>query len=89
MSFTLLSSPLQGLTDFRFRNVFNKYFDGIDSFYAPFIRLHGKRAIKPVYERDLLPSNNIGIKLIPQIVTRDADEFIFVAKYVQNFGYRA
>src|SRR5690606_5851122 len=39
MSSKLLSSPLQGFTDFRFRNAFNHYFGGIDTFYSPYIRL--------------------------------------------------
>jgi tRNA-dihydrouridine synthase len=88
MSFTLLSSPLQGFTDFRFRNAFNKYFGGIDIFYAPYIRLNGKLKIKPAYERDILPENNTDLEVIPQIMTNDADEFIFVAKYVQELGYK-
>lgn len=88
MSFTLLSSPLQGFTDFRFRNTFNKYFGGIDTFYAPYIRLNGKLEIKPGYERDLLPKNNSVTDLIPQIMTNDAEEFLFVSKYVQSLGYK-
>ena len=88
MSFTLLSSPLQGFTDFRFRNAFNKYFGGIDTFYAPYIRLNGKLVVKPAYERDLLPQNNTVDELIPQIMTNDADEFLFVSKYVQQLGYK-
>ena len=50
MSFTLLSSPLQGFTDFRFRNSFNTIFGGIDTFYSPYIRLNGKFEIKNSYE---------------------------------------
>ncbi len=88
MNFKLLSSPLQGFTDFRFRNAFNKYFGGIDTFYAPYIRLNGKREVKQANQRDILPENNTGIALIPQIMTKDADEFIFVAKYVQQLGYK-
>jgi tRNA-dihydrouridine synthase len=88
MSFTLLSSPLQGFTDFRFRNAFNTYFGGIDTFYSPYIRLNGKRIIKPAYERDILPENNSDLNVIPQIITNDADEFLFVANYVQQFGYK-
>jgi len=88
MSFTLLSSPLQGFTDFRFRNAFNTYFGGIDTFYSPYIRLNGKRNIKPAYERDILPENNSDLNVIPQIITNDADEFLFVANYVQQFGYK-
>lgn len=88
MLHTLLSSPLQGFTDFRFRNAFNKYFGGIDTFYTPYIRFNGKLEIKPAYERDLLPKNNTVKELIPQIMTNSADEFLFVAKYVQQMGYK-
>ncbi len=88
MSFTLLSSPLQGFTDFRFRNAFHHYFGGIDTFYAPYIRLDGKLVVKASYQRDLLPENNSTPELIPQVITNDAEEFLFVAKYVQQFGYK-
>ena len=43
--------------------------------------------IKPASERDIFPENNSSTDLIPQIITKDADEFIFVAKYVQKLGY--
>jgi tRNA-dihydrouridine synthase len=88
MDYTLLSSPLQGFTDFRFRNAQNKIFGGIDTFYSPYIRLNGKLVIKPSYERDLLPENNLGLEVIPQIITNDADEFLFVAQYVREMGYK-
>ena len=35
----------------------------------------------------MLPENNIGLEVIPQIITNDADEFLFVAKYVKDLGY--
>lgn len=88
MDYTLLSSPLQGFTDFRFRNAQNKLFGGIDTYYSPYIRLNGKLVIKPSYERDLLPENNVGLEVIPQVITNDADEFLFVAKYVRELGYK-
>ena len=88
MSITLLSSPLQGFTDFRFRNAFHKYFGGIDTFYSPYIKLNGKLVVKGSYERDILPENNDTLEVIPQIITNDAEEFLFVAKYVQQYGYK-
>jgi len=84
---TIYSSPLQGFTDFRFRNAFKKYFGGIDYYIAPYIRLNGKQEIKPANERDILPENNRLPDLIPQIITKDSGEFLFVAKYVQELGY--
>jgi len=87
MSITLLSSPLQGFTDFRFRNAFHHYFGGIDTFYAPYIRLNGKLIIKNSYQKDLQPENNTTLEVIPQVMTNDADEFLFVVKYIQGLGY--
>ncbi len=88
MAFTLLSSPLQGFTDFRFRNAFQHYFGGIDTFYSPYIRLNGKFKIKQSYQNDLLSKNNTTLEVIPQIITNDAEEFLFVAKYVKSLGYK-
>ncbi|WP_291862448.1 tRNA-dihydrouridine synthase [Marinilabilia sp.] len=88
MSFTLLSSPLQGFTDFRFRNAVDKFFGGIDAYYAPYIRLPGQPEIKNSYRRDLLPENNRVGHLIPQVMTNCAEEFLFVAGYVQELGYK-
>jgi tRNA-dihydrouridine synthase B len=81
------SSPLQGFTDFRFRNAFQRFFGGIDKYIAPYIRLDGNSEIKRGNERDLLPANNSSLDLIPQIITKDADEFLFVARHVQKLGY--
>ena len=83
----LYSSPLQGYTDFRFRNAFQKYFGGIDQYFAPYIRLNGKHEIKPANERDILPANNLSVKLVPQLMTKDAGEFILIAKHLQKLGY--
>lgn len=83
----IYSSPLQGFTDFRFRNAFQMYFGGIDQYIAPYIRINGKPEIKSANERDILPANNSSINLIPQIITKDAGEFLFVAKYIQKLGY--
>lgn len=88
MSFTLSSSPLQGFTDFRFRNAVEKYFGGIDAWYAPYIRLPKHPEIKNSYKRDLLPENNHVSNLIPQVMTNSAEEFLFVARYVQELGYK-
>jgi tRNA-dihydrouridine synthase len=43
--------------------------------------------IKQGNERDILPANNRSLELIPQIITKDANEFLFVAKYIQKLGY--
>jgi len=88
MTHTLISSPLQGFTDFHFRNAFRRFFDGVDIFYAPYIRFNGRMVIKPIYERDLQVKNNKGVNLIPQVMTCSADEFIYAARYIISLGYK-
>ncbi|MDG1226554.1 MAG: tRNA-dihydrouridine synthase family protein, partial [Polaribacter sp.] len=75
-------------TDFKFRNAFNHFFGGIDTFYSPYIRLNGKMVIKNSYKRDIDLANNKNLEVIPQIITNDADEFLFVSKYVKELGYK-
>jgi len=88
MNKKLISSPLQGFTDYRFRNAIHDLFGGIDTYYAPYIRLYGKLEIKSGYQRDLQPENNLVPELIPQVMTNSAEEFLFVTKYVQDLGYK-
>ena len=59
-----LEKSSEKYADFRFRNAFNSYFGGIDTFYAPYIRMNGKMVIKKSYQRDLFPENNIGLVLL-------------------------
>ena len=87
MPYLLLSSPLQGFTDSIFRNAQQKFFGGIDTYYAPYIRYNRKMIIKGSYQRDLNPEANTNITLIPQVMTADADEFIYTIKYIQSLGY--
>lgn len=84
----LHAAPLQGFTDFRFRNAFAKHFGGIDYYYSPYIKLQGKPEIKPAYRRDINPENNHVDTLIPQILTADADEFYILVKYLKEIGYK-
>jgi len=55
---------------------------------APYIRLKGNLEIKPAHARDILPDNNPSMDLIPQVMAKDPEEFLFVADYLQNLGYR-
>ncbi len=81
-------TPLQGVTDFRFRNAFQQYFGGIDTFYSPYILLNGTLNIKQSYQNDIDPANNTTLEVIPQIITNDAEEFLFVAVCAELGLYR-
>lgn len=44
--------------------------------------------IKKVYQNDLDLKNNPNITVVPQVMTNDADEFIFASRYVLSLGYK-
>lgn len=84
---TLYLAPLQGLTGFIFRNAFAECFSGFDLAVAPFISTTRGRKIRQAYFRDILPENNKGISVIPQLMSNTEDDFIFFAKHLYDMGY--
>ncbi len=80
-------SPLQGVTDSKFRNSYIKHFSGVDKFFSPYIRLSNKKDIKKSQIRDILPENNKNIPLIPQIMVNRSEDFIYLANIISDYGY--
>lgn len=83
----IILAPLHGYTDFIFRNVYERYFTGIDLAVSPFISLtHGDK-INPRKAKDVLPANNHLIKVVPQILGNEPDLFIQMCDFLHNWGY--
>ncbi len=80
-------APMEGITVYTFRQVFNKYYGGVDRYYTPFINPNTGKALDKKAVREILPENNKGIKLIPQILTNDSRLFLEAAKEIREYGY--
>lgn len=87
MSNKILLAPIQGVTDYQFRNTFNKYFKGVDYMYSPYLRADKDMQLKSSKVRDVLPENNKNINLVPQIMTNKPEEFIYMSKLLFDKGY--
>lgn len=81
-------APLEGITGFVFRNAYNKYYGGVDKYFTPFITPHTKKNMDERERRDILPENNEGIRLVPQVLTNQAEELISIGKEFQSMGYK-
>lgn len=81
-------APLEGVTSFLFRKIHNEMFGGVSRYYAPFIAPDGSGKYKASHQRDILPENNRGIELIPQILANDAAAFLAVARELAAMGYK-
>ena len=79
-------APLQGYTDFEYRRIHARHCGGIHTYYSPFIRWE-KGGVRDKDIRDIMPENNEGMHLVPQIICSDTDEFNRLADAVQEHGY--
>jgi tRNA-dihydrouridine synthase B len=83
----LFLAPILGHTDFVFRNALFRHFKGIDSCLCPFITTVKGRMVKDSHVRDVLPKYNKLKNIVPQLIGRDADEFIIMANKLYSMGY--
>jgi tRNA-dihydrouridine synthase B len=77
-------APLQGFTDYSFRQAFYSLFEPPDLAFSPFIESHNPdhRAY-----RDVLPERNKGISLVPQVLGNNAAEMKQVITQLHGLGY--
>lgn len=78
-------APMEGLTGYVFRQTYHKYFNNIDRYFTPFL---SNKKLSSREKNDILPENNQGMELIPQILTNRTDDFVEIAKQVKEYGYR-
>jgi len=82
----LYLAPLQGFTDYIFRETFSKNFEGIDVFFIPYISLKNNKLIQKQL-KEILPDNNLQQKVIPQILFKNFSELKELSKIISDYGY--
>ena len=73
-------APMEGITGHLFRNAHHTFFDQVDKYFAPFLFANQHDGLKGKDIKDVLPENNPGIVLIPQLLTNNAKDFIYTAR---------
>lgn len=80
----LYLAPMEGITTYIYRNALHHHYGGFDRYYTPFL---SNKVLSSKELRDILPENNKDIKVIPQILTNQAETFSTIAKALQDYGY--
>mgnify|MGYP002673466222 FL=1 len=83
----LYFAPMEGITTHIYRRVHARLFGGADRYYAPFIAPDGGGNFRASSARDVLPENNTGIALVPQLLCNRAEPFLAVARQLADMGY--
>lgn len=82
-------APLEGITGFAYRNVHRQFFgEEIDKYFSPFAAPNYTHNFKTREREDIDPANNEGVRLVPQILTNRAGDFLWAAKEMYEMGYR-
>ena len=84
----LYFAPMEGVTGPQFRRAHHKYFSGVDQYYLPFISPTRDHVFTPRELRNVGPQANEGIPVVPQLLTKSGEDFIWAAKELGKMGYR-
>ena len=81
-------APMEGITDCVYRSLHHKYFPGIDQYYTPFFSPTIHRSLTKKEQRELPPADTLHYKVVPQILTKVADDFIWMTQKCADAGYQ-
>lgn len=80
-------APMEGITGAAFRRLHREYFPGVDRYYAPFLSPTKEHVFTPRELREILPEHNKGVVLVPQILTKVSEDFLWMAGKLHAMGY--
>lgn len=80
-------APMEGITTDVYRRAYHAYFHPMDKYFTPFLVPHTKRGFNAREEREILPENNEGMYLVPQILSNDAEGFLRTEEKLRAYGY--
>ena len=80
-------APLEGLTDSTYRRLHHQFFGGPDRYYTPFFSPTVHRALTAREERELPKADSVDFTVVPQVLTKNAEDFVWLAGVCRDLGY--
>ena len=75
MNTKIYFAPMEGVGNYIYRNSYNQVFGNVDKYFAPFIYAGPNGIMNMKETKDILPENNEGIILVPQLLSNNSDAF--------------
>lgn len=85
---TIYFAPLEGVTDVVYRRTHAACFTGVDKYFIPFVSPTHHMVFTPKEKRAISPSENSGFQAVPQILSKNADQFLWAARELHELGYQ-
>lgn len=80
-------APMEGVTDHIYRRLHRRFFPGVDRYFTSFLSPGQNHLFPPRELRQVAPENNEGIPLVPQLLTKNAADFLWAAGQLAAMGY--
>ena len=77
-------APMEGITSKTYRMVHKEVYDEPDRYFSPFIAVSGAHTVKKRDTNGVVPFED---RLVPQILTADAKDFVWAARMLYDEGY--
>ena len=84
----LYFAPLEGITDSIYRRIHHKYFVGVDRYYMPFFSPTMHRCLTKKEDRELPFAASESFVAVPQIMTKNPEDFLWAANQCAERGYQ-
>lgn len=80
-------APMEGITGWVYRSAFHRHFGPADQYFTPFLSPGADRCFTSRELAQILPEHNQGMETVPQLMTRNSEDFIWAARELQQMGY--
>ena len=84
----LYFAPLEGITDSIYRRLHHRYFSGVDRYYMPFFSPTMHRCLTKKEDRELPFADQENFVAVPQVMTKNAEDFLWAARQCADRGYQ-
>lgn len=81
-------APMEGITGYVYRNIQHQYYNHIDKYFTPFITPTQNRKLTSREMKDIQQEHNQGMCVVPQILTNQAEGFLWAAAKAKELGYQ-
>ncbi len=80
-------APMEGITDYVFRGIHRRYFPGVDRYFTPFFSPTNDGRFTGRSLKELDPRVNEGLPVVPQLLTKHSEDFLWAARALADMGY--
>lgn len=80
-------APMEGITDRIYRRLHRAFFGGVQRYYTPFFSPTTHRCLTPRESRELPPADSMDCTVVPQMLTKNAADFLWMARQCADLGY--